>query len=1481
MLKRRSSQKSLTRKAQRNRLQSEVLESRRLLAGLEVVPIPFIQESPEIPHPVHEEGQITLKAIARGTDSSGDYEIWWDTDFDGNFDNNPSRIVNATAGTDTIYDIGQTFQVPDVDYDQQLDVQVRIRELDSGDEAFGTFSIYVNDFRPSNDPRNWTDSQLEVIQQMSVQESLWYVHRNLTRSGDLTASMTADYAYDNANPQAAKLFLTNAHLPAYAPGSFDAFGQSTPSGFEAANDARWHADPYAESAMRLLNEVTSSAMIVGISSADEGNQSGFDFNGNPITVNRIPGTTDNFGVRFAGDYAVFDSGQVAAHATALSAVALSLPALAGTPIQLGDAAGESWEWVTQQGVDWLGFAQTDSGVGRGAWGYSANATNLFGADTLKWAVTALSDVEQAGGVYGVVVDNLHKFRVADAILGHANSNGLAEHFIGLSSGDFMHTGTMIQAARWLNAHQFSPGDGQTAFPGISSATRAQLRQTYERFISGAASYWNAVNKRSYYNAFDSFWINGSYLQGNTNTLYNASSAGSPLNMLRYADGLRQGLPESTMLGTHDWNREFTTFLSRGQKRNLDKTDPSSGYDIFGSFTVTNPAIDNYSSSTPWQSILAGQVMTTSLTNPPKYGTIELPLQADTGQSLEFSLDTAPEFLTIQWDFDASNGLSWDTTGTPDATGATVNYNFASPGNYTITARGIFSDGTTYLYTRTLFVQSNAPPVAEDDSIATDQNTPVMFDVLVDNGSGADQDLDGNLDPSLTKLLTDPARGLLTQQADGNFTFDPNGEFDDLPMGQSTSVSFEYQIEDTEGVTATATATILIVGTNDTAIIDGMLDGMTDEDAVSAITGTATVWDVDTGESQFAAQASTPGTYGTFSIDVTGNWSYLVDNASVQDLSAVGWVMESFNISSLDGTTSQVTVKITGNNDAAVIAGTLSGSTDEDAVAALTGTATVTDVDFGEDSFVSQAATVGTYGTFTIDANGDWTFTVDQASVQHLSATDTVTDSYTIASVDGTTSAVAIQIAGQNDPPNVSITAFSALQNAGSPIVVFTSVSDVDGDDNAIALSYKIYIDGDTSPALVGNPTDQTRFLFTPPVAGEYRIELTATDENNAESTTEATITVGPASIVSFLFSDDGAVPGEVNNNGPGAEEYFHEWQDAPGQLWMTISTDVPSGPFALSFQLESTDNWFAEPQLTAHLGTGNTWHHSQDGGTQRTSGTLIGLDLSGYQVGDRVLLATIDYPDDPADPAGLLMDNSGEYVSPTSEHGVQITSASVSQSGQSFAIDTEVPGQFVPVIYDANDDGKVGLGDFARFISQYGRTVDANNPEAYKFDYNWDGKVGLSDFAYFIRQYGRRKDNPSASIIFPEQAPWLQPPAAAKSPAAAAKPLQLEAEPVTAAIEQPVIEPSISFTTSSDRDPGESQLVWGFPPIASSSSPEEISDDIAATWETEPAPAAFFEESSLDPKVVDAVYQEAALLTSDTSSTEEEDADLYQLLSDA
>ena len=190
--------------------------------------------------------------------------------------------------------------------------------------------------------------------------------------------------------------------------------------------------------------------------------------------------------------------------------------------------------------------------------------------------------------------------------------------------------------------------------------------------------------------------------------------------------------------------------------------------------------------------------------------------------------------------------------------------------------------------------------------------------------------------------------------------------------------------------------------------------------------------------RFQAQARTAGAYGTFTLGTNGVWTYTASNSNpaVQALGAGQTLTETFTVTFADGTTSTVVVTINGTNDAAVIsAGTGSVTEDVGVVGgniATGGTLTVTDVDTGQASFQAQASTAGTYGTFTLGTNGAWTYTASNTNpaVQALGAGQTLTETFTVRSTDGTTSTVVVTINGTNDAAVISAGTGAVTEDVG-------------------------------------------------------------------------------------------------------------------------------------------------------------------------------------------------------------------------------------------------------------------------------------------------------------------------------------------------------------------------------------------------------------------------------------------------------------------
>ncbi|MGC0152959.1 retention module-containing protein, partial [Chromobacterium vaccinii] len=269
-------------------------------------------------------------------------------------------------------------------------------------------------------------------------------------------------------------------------------------------------------------------------------------------------------------------------------------------------------------------------------------------------------------------------------------------------------------------------------------------------------------------------------------------------------------------------------------------------------------------------------------------------------------------------------------------------------------------------------------------------------------------------------------GTFQANADGTWTFTiNNGSAKVQALGEGDTVPLQFTVASKDG-TATSVVTIHVLGTNDAAVIGGTDNGTVIEDKLLDVGGVLTVKDADQGQSFFQAQTNTAGTYGTFSIDASGNWHYNLNNSDpiVQALNQGESRVESFTVKSADGTTSTVTVTIIGTNDPAVITGNDHGAVTEDLnVSAAntldyTGKLNVVDPDQGQSVFDPTRidSKAGNLGSITIDASGNWHYTVDNTKVQYLGQGDTLTEVFTVYSKDGTSHDITVIVNGVNDIP---------------------------------------------------------------------------------------------------------------------------------------------------------------------------------------------------------------------------------------------------------------------------------------------------------------------------------------------------------------------------------------------------------------------------------------------------------------------------------
>ncbi|OOE57755.1 VCBS domain-containing protein, partial [Salinivibrio kushneri] len=270
-----------------------------------------------------------------------------------------------------------------------------------------------------------------------------------------------------------------------------------------------------------------------------------------------------------------------------------------------------------------------------------------------------------------------------------------------------------------------------------------------------------------------------------------------------------------------------------------------------------------------------------------------------------------------------------------------------------------------------------------------------------------------------------------------------------------------QVTDTITLTASDNTqqdiVITITGSEDDPEVSGEFVGSVTEgnegDAPVTATGTIAISDIDGDDAPSFADVTQAGTYGSLEL-VNGNWTYTLNQSSVQDLDAGDQVSDTITLTASDNTQQNIVITITGTDDDPDVSGEFVGSVTEgnegDAPVTATGSITISDVDGDNSPTFANTTETGTYGSLEL-VNGDWTYTLNQASVQNLDAGDQVTDTITLTASDNTQQDIVITITGSEDGPEVTGEFVGSVTegDVGDAAVTATgtiAISDVDDGD---------------------------------------------------------------------------------------------------------------------------------------------------------------------------------------------------------------------------------------------------------------------------------------------------------------------------------------------------------------------------------------------------------------------------------------------------
>ncbi|WP_258185533.1 VCBS domain-containing protein [Vibrio splendidus] len=524
---------------------------------------------------------------------------------------------------------------------------------------------------------------------------------------------------------------------------------------------------------------------------------------------------------------------------------------------------------------------------------------------------------------------------------------------------------------------------------------------------------------------------------------------------------------------------------------------------------------------------------------------------DAGQAHFSNTDIAGTLGTLHltnsgtWTYDLDNtnptvqALGKGTTATDTIT---VHSADGTPHQITITVNGTND--------KAIIGGTNSGAVTEESQLQT-SGTLTVTDVDTGEAHFSNTDIAGTLG---TLHLTD----------NGTWTYDLDNTNPQVQaLGKGATATDTITVNSADGTPHQITITVN--GTNDTAVIGGTSAGAVTEETQLQTSGSLTITDTDTGEAHFS-NTDIKGSLGTLHLTDAGQWTYDLDNTNptVQALGKGAATTDTITVTSADGTTHQVTIAVNGTNDKAVITGTNTGAVTEDQdltnqlnvhpnYMLTQGKLFITDVDTNEATFPMQSGIVGDHGigSFTLIPSGIWLFSADskQAAVQALGVGETLTESTTITSVDGTQKTILVTINGTNDAPVITPVATQTVTEDGSKIITFHA-TDIDTTDTLTP----------SVSATHGSASlnAQGEIVFTPDANynGPASVVLSVTDGHTTTSQT-INVDVTPANdapvinpIVPVSATEDGAV--------------------VTGQL---TSTDIDTGDTA-TFTTTSTQGGF-------------------------------------------------------------------------------------------------------------------------------------------------------------------------------------------------------------------------------------------------------------------------------------------------------------------
>jgi len=373
--------------------------------------------------------------------------------------------------------------------------------------------------------------------------------------------------------------------------------------------------------------------------------------------------------------------------------------------------------------------------------------------------------------------------------------------------------------------------------------------------------------------------------------------------------------------------------------------------------------------------------------------------------------------------------------------------------FTIRAFDGVAYSTNYVNVSIDVTPVNDVPVADDQSVTTDEDTAVNITLT---GS----DVDGD---TLTFIVvTQPAHGTLSGTAP-NLTYTPAANY-------HGSDSFTFKVNDGTVDSAVATVSITVNSVNDAPVVQSATFNISENSANGTVVGTVTATDVENNDITFSIISGNTG--GAFAINPTTGEITVANSAALNyevNPTFTLTVQATDNGTPPASGTGTVTINLVNVNEAPVVPNQTFSVPENSPNGTLVGTVSATDEDAGQ-TLTYSIISGNTNGTFMINsANGKITIAnnalVDHELVNTWTLTVKVQDNGSPSL--STTATITINITDVNESPVISPQSFTVPENSANGTVVGTVVAT--DPDIGQTLTFEI-TSGNTNNAFDINPT---------------------------------------------------------------------------------------------------------------------------------------------------------------------------------------------------------------------------------------------------------------------------------------------------------------------------------------------------------------------------------------------------------------------------